>query len=178
MSIHPSMVVEFRSRKSIRRRPNLFSKATNFCCNSKQKPGGNMDILITQDIRKRTVKGNLRRCQIIHSLGLPTNPIAQPKASSRVIQNTATFRRLRKQRLVRARTQCFRMAATSCLRSCHHNTSRSQSVSQCKCLLEATTPTSDLSLMRMWKGQRNSHGSEASVLHQSNQGKVNNKEDQ
>jgi hypothetical protein len=144
MSIHPSMVVESQSTKSIRRQPNLFSKATNFCCNSKQEPGGSMDILTTQDTRRRTVNANLRRCQIIHSLGLPTNPIAQPKASSRVIQIMATFRHSRKQRWVRARTQCFRMAATSCLRSCHRNTSRSQSVSQCKCQLEATTPTSDL----------------------------------
>lgn len=148
--IHPSMVVEFQSTKSIRRNPSLFSKATNFFCSSKQGLGGSTDILTILDTRRHTVNGNLRRCRIIHSLGYPTKPIAQPKASSKVIQTMDTFRRLPKlsnmdkQPWARARTRCFRMAATSCLHSWHHNTSRSQSVSPCKCQLEATTPTSDL----------------------------------
>ena len=149
MSIPPSMVVEFQPRRSIRHRPSRFSKATNFYCSSKQEPGGSTDTLIILDTLRRTANGNLRRCQITHnihsiySLGRPTKPRAQRKALSRATLSMDTFRRLRKQRWVGARAPCFRTEATSCLRRCLLNTSRRQSVSQCKCRLEATMPTSD-----------------------------------
>ena len=137
--IRPSMVVELQPSKSIRPRPSLFSKATNFYRSSKQEPGGSTDTLTILDTRRRTANGNLRRCRIIHSLGRPTRPRAQPRATSKGTQSMDTFRHLRKQHWARARTPCFRTEATSC----HLNTSRTQSASRCKCLLEATMPTSE-----------------------------------
>jgi hypothetical protein len=170
MSIRPSTVAEVQPSKSIRPRPSLFSKATNFYRSSKQEPGGSTDTLTTQDTRRRTANGNLRRCRITHSLGRPTRPRAQPKASSKGTQSMDTSRHLRKQRRARARTPCFRTEATSCLRSCHLNTSRKQSVSRCKCQL-ATMPTSERWPMRRWRGSRNSHGSVVLALRRSSRGK-------